>query len=48
MNVMNSKFYKNVADYMPRPLPKPTPRKPVDEEGKEIEVVSVICEGIEW
>ena len=47
MNVMNSKFYRKVADYMPVPLPKPTPRKLV-EDGKEVEIITVTCEGVEW
>ena len=46
---MNKKFYRKVADYMPVPLPKPKQREPIlDEDGNEIPIITVTCEGIEW
>ena len=48
---MNNKFYRKVADYIPVPLPKPTMKqnKPLlDEDGNEIPIITVTCEGIEW
>ena len=48
MKGMNSKFYKKVADYMPEPLPRPTPKALRDVDGGEIPIITVTCEGIEW
>lgn len=44
---MNPDFYVNVADYMPEELPRPT-RKKLMEDGVEIPIITVTCEGIEW
>ena len=46
---MNPEYYRNVADYMPIPLLKPS-YKPnlVDEEGNRIRIITVTCEGREW
>lgn len=46
---MNPEYYRDVADYMPIPLPKPS-YKPnlVDEEGNRIRIITVTCEGREW
>lgn len=46
---MNNKFYRKVSDYMPVPLPKPKQREPIlDEDGNEIPIITVTCEGVEW
>ena len=49
---MNRDFYVNVAELMskeiiPEKLPKPT-RKKLMEDGEEIQIITVTCEGIEW
>lgn len=44
---MNPDFYVNVADYMHEELPRPTPKK-LMEDGVEIPIITVTCEGIEW
>lgn len=44
---MNPDFYVNVADLMPEELPRPTPKK-LMEDGVEIPIITVTCEGIEW
>lgn len=44
---MNKKFYRNVLDYMPELLPKPRKKKPM-EDGVEIPIIHVLCEGPEW
>lgn len=45
---MDERFYLNVADAMPVRLPRPTPKKPLMEDGVEIPIITVTCEGIEW
>jgi hypothetical protein len=44
---MDEKFYRNVADKMPELLPRPT-RKKLMEDGVEVPIITVTCEGIEW
>ena len=44
---MNQDFYRNVADYMPQLLTRPT-RKKLMEDGVEVPIITVTCEGIEW
>jgi len=46
---MDTEYYKNVADYMPVPLPRPVKRAPLrDEDGEIIPIITVLCEGAEW
>ena len=45
--MIDTKFYVNVADLMPKELARPTARK-LMEDGVEIPIISITCEGIEW
>ena len=43
--VMDERFYYNVAEAMPENLPRP--RKKLTEDGEEIPIISIICDGVE-
>ena len=44
---MDEDFIIKVADYMPTELPRPTPKR-LMEDGEIIPIITVTCEGIEW
>lgn len=44
---MDERFYRNVAEAIPENLPRPK-RKKLTEDGDEMPIISITCEGEEW
>ncbi len=47
--MVDDQFYVKVADHMPIPLPRPKKREnKLIEDGVEIPIIHILCEGEEW
>lgn len=45
---MDESFHINVADFIPVLLPRPNQKSRFFEDGVEIPIITVTCEGVEW